>query len=500
MTALPTIGGDRDTWGTKLVAWLRSFANADGTLKSAAVEAALGGSLPFNVVDYGAVLDDNTAATTNTTAFNAALTAAAAYATAHHGGAVVMIPAGRWYFDGLVTVPLYVDLVGAGKWATQLRATTADSQVRFGDGGGATATVNYGGRSGNFRIYGADITTCSLFVGASVGRSFEHIFLDHAGTDALRLEQTQNCAFIEVDAASAGGSGVVLDYGAGGNAFYKCEFDLNGYANGRSTYSGAVTGIGYAVVTHNLFSHCLFEGTTTTTVACFDHGAGTRLLFHSSHLTLLSGALGHAALYGTSIPVFRQWKENADAAARSETTHFDRTQVFGSAPVSGTAYKGIGLDILNAAGADGHRNVYLGQGCVISTVDTAIRADDTSVIEADKFTIETFTTRYAARGAGTATESVVVKHRGNAQQITGVDVAVPTLAIVEASGQTADAIVVFAADGTTKLFEVSSGGSIPIANTGTFTGTLAASLIKLTGRGAVNAPAFTFTNDLDCGM
>jgi hypothetical protein len=47
MTALPTIGGDKDSWGTKLVAWLESFANADGTLQTAPVQAALGGSRPI---------------------------------------------------------------------------------------------------------------------------------------------------------------------------------------------------------------------------------------------------------------------------------------------------------------------------------------------------------------------------------------------------------------------------------------------------------------------
>ena len=55
MTALPTIGGDRDTWGTKLVAWLESFANADGSLKSAPIQTALGGSQ--SPLDW-AILDD----------------------------------------------------------------------------------------------------------------------------------------------------------------------------------------------------------------------------------------------------------------------------------------------------------------------------------------------------------------------------------------------------------------------------------------------------------
>lgn len=45
MPARPVQGGSIGTWGAELDAWLDQFANADGTLVSSAVQAALGGSL-----------------------------------------------------------------------------------------------------------------------------------------------------------------------------------------------------------------------------------------------------------------------------------------------------------------------------------------------------------------------------------------------------------------------------------------------------------------------
>lgn len=44
MATRPSQGGSNGTWGSELNAWLDQFANADGTLKAAAVLAALGGA------------------------------------------------------------------------------------------------------------------------------------------------------------------------------------------------------------------------------------------------------------------------------------------------------------------------------------------------------------------------------------------------------------------------------------------------------------------------
>lgn len=51
MPTRPSQGGSAGTWGTELNAWLDTHANADGTLKASAVQAALGGSLPSLSVD-----------------------------------------------------------------------------------------------------------------------------------------------------------------------------------------------------------------------------------------------------------------------------------------------------------------------------------------------------------------------------------------------------------------------------------------------------------------
>ena len=477
-----------------------TLVGPDGEPWDASENIPAGTYVPSNV--SGLVINDIAAAAANTTAINAALTAAGTAALAANGaGETVRLPAGKIYIAGRITVPLYVDLLGAGKWVTQLRCTDAASQVRFGDGGGTTLVENYGGRSGDFRIYGANLATCPLFIGLSVAREFESIWVSHAAGDGVRLEQTQNCTLLGVDSQLNAGSGIVLDYGAGGNAIYKGEYARCGYANGRTTYTGPNTGGGYTYVRHNLFSHCLFEGTTATTVACFDQGSGTRNIFDSCHFTLFSGASGHAALFGTDIPVYRQWKEHADAAALSGSAYFTGgCNLFGSAPVSGTAYKGIGMDIQNPSGVDGFRNVYIGQGTLISIVSTGIKAADTSSIEAETFTIDTYTARFAPQSGGTATEGVIIKRRGNAQEFTGVDPATRIISGRAAVSQTADLLTLFASDGTTPLFRATSGGTVIATGQGSFAGALTATIAQLSTRGLVGTPAFTFTNDLDCGM
>lgn len=361
------------------------------------------GELLFSVKDYGALGDGST---DDTAAIQATLDAAP-------DGGTVYLPVGTYAISGELSVPTKVDLLGAGKHAAVLSATDAAATLRFGTMGGGSATVNYGGMSGGFKFHGNDIATTLVKVGLVVGRQFQSIELTHADENGLLLEQTQNSAFTLVDVSYCGESGVVLDWGAGGNAFYKCEFYGSGHSNGRHKASGTASGGGYAVVTHTLYSHCLFEGTQASTVACFDHGAGTRTVFDSCHMTLFSGANGHADLYGTEIPVFRMAKDSEGAAHFSNRAIFvGGSTIFGSKPAASTDYVGTGVDISNSPGQGSGTmsNAYFAPGTVISQCATAFKLGDSTTVQAEGVAVDSNTARFANQTDGTAAEKDLFVH------------------------------------------------------------------------------------------
>jgi len=449
-----------------------------------------------NAKEFGVVVNSAGAAAANTTALNNAL----AQATVG-GKGTVLLPPGIIYWDGLVNIPQGVSLVGMGIAATVFLATASASQIRFGDGGGTTVAENYFGWAGHFYVNGNSIATNGLFIGLSIHRVFHDIRSANSVGDGIRIEQAQNCLFSQIFADQNGGSGVVLDYGAGGHAFYKCEFYKNGYANGRSTYSGANTGGGYTSTKHNLFSQCLFEGTKATTVACFDQGAGERLTFDQCHFTLFGGTQGHADLYGTNIPVYRQWKEHADVAAVSNGAHFKGgTWFYGSKPSVGVVYKGIGLDISSSPSALA-ANCVLDDGTVIANCNVAVKAADNSIVNetGQVFKIDN-TTRFAAQTGSTVTEGDTCKARHGYGHFVGVDPTDVVVKIDRAAGQMVDMLQFRASDGGL-LSQISNSGSFVSSLGGVFVGDAIQGIrAQLSGRGTAAAPAFTFSNDPDCGM
>jgi hypothetical protein len=107
MPILPTVGGDKDAWGTELLAWLLAARNADGSLKN----------LRF-VTDpaYGA---DPTGAADSTSAIQAAINA---------GAGNVYFPAGTYKISSNLTMPnANTSLVGAGGQATVIQPTASFS-------------------------------------------------------------------------------------------------------------------------------------------------------------------------------------------------------------------------------------------------------------------------------------------------------------------------------------------------------------------------------------
>lgn len=396
-----------------------------------------------------------------------------------YDGATVLVPPGEMGLEDEVSVPNKVNLWGAGKRATEF-SLSGSGCIKFGDGGGVATTENYGGISGNFRINGNSSAAIGMFVGLCVARTFQSIDIGYC-VDGLVIEQGQNMAFIEVDSSHNTGSGIVQDYGAGGNAFYKCESNLN-----RRNYYQRATGIntsgkGYSVVNHTLFSHCLFEGTRSTSEACVDIAAGTRTVFHSCHMTLFSGATGHADLYGTNIPVLRIAQDNADSLAGTYGVYLTgNTNVIGSKPAASSAYKGIGIDISCAPGVAGWGSVFIDRTVNIQYCDYAIKALDTSIIENQGATFLLNTNRFGNNGGGSAAEATISRMR------------TPNTT-TQATDSTADIAEWKNSAGST-ILNLTAAGTLIGA------GAFAPDLIKTASRGAVGTPAHTFSNDLDTGM
>lgn len=212
------------------------------------------------------------------TVFGAALTEASAA-----GGGTVILPLGHnLQLSALHDVPDGVNVTGAGNGlsasdepATRLVCTAAGAGLRFG----TQASGQRGGISGNFAIDGATIATQPFRVGRSTQRTFMNIDVYQAAADGVLVQGAQNCVFLGVNADSCGNNGIVLDLGAGGNAFLRCESNANGNYNLACTQSGTSSSGLYAVPTNNGFYQCILERRSGSTVGMILHEAGDENLF-----------------------------------------------------------------------------------------------------------------------------------------------------------------------------------------------------------------------------
>lgn len=192
----------------------------------------------------------------NTTAINnaAALMAAA-------GGGTVLLSPGHYRFSGLITIPSGVDLwgcgghkQGAGYFGTVLEATSASSQLMFQD---------TGGQSGNFILDGRKLANHAngkglLYVNFCVERLFTALQVINSHAAGVVVEQTQNCTFTAFVVTHNDGDGLVLDIGAGGNAFLRNEFNASG--GNTIVIRETAPGTGpYDDPQHNYFLHCVIE-------------------------------------------------------------------------------------------------------------------------------------------------------------------------------------------------------------------------------------------------
>lgn len=176
------------------------------------------------------------------------------------GGGVVSLSAGVWALSDELIVPESVSLWGAGGgWAklagtarplTIIKCTTAAARVAV-EGGSGTI--------GNFTIDGFNIATGPLLYRRTVAakRLFMTIFLTQSTGEAWRIEEAQNDVHIDIHMNEIGGAGLTLDKGAGGLAFYGCEFARCGTWH---LVIDETFGTGpYSAPSDNTFDHCLFE-------------------------------------------------------------------------------------------------------------------------------------------------------------------------------------------------------------------------------------------------
>ena len=248
-----------------------------GSTTPAAVVDALGqmdteqrGQAGVPMVASGAAADG---VTDDTAAINSALQQIRA-----GGGGTLSLARGVTCFSGLIDVPDGVQLVGHGSGksgpASVLKATASNAQVRFGSG--VSGVGNRGGTSGGFVIDGNGVATNPLRLKLSVQRHFQSIDVLRAAQDGIYIEYAQNNSFLGVNVEDCGRYGWVLDNGAGGNAFYRCEGNACGVAQIAFLQTGtdSLAKVGYAVPTHNGFHHCIFERPGPGSTKTLLHAAG----------------------------------------------------------------------------------------------------------------------------------------------------------------------------------------------------------------------------------
>jgi hypothetical protein len=241
-----------------------SSTDAQAAFAELDTEKANKAFLWLNARDAGC---DNTGTTDCTTPLQSALTLLAGA-----GGGTVFLPPGRYRITGPVTVPHSVDLWGSGGHknpngttaaaasATVIEADSATAQLVFGSPSGSLGSR--GGLSGNFAVYGKNASspaTGLVYLDLCVERQFTAITVARSGSHGMVVERTQNCTFTALQISQSLGDGLVLDKGAGGNAFLRCELEGSGVCNTRikETVSGSYPYNG--VPQHNLFLHCINE-------------------------------------------------------------------------------------------------------------------------------------------------------------------------------------------------------------------------------------------------
>lgn len=231
--------------------------------------------------DYGG--GPNKSATENNTAFQAILNAGGAstgswYANINEGGMIRF--GGPCDFSSEWAVPKHWGIQGISMTLSALipRSTTAQLTFSWYDNSGYRLA-----KTGNFSIDGQYVhSTVPLLSFGKMGEGeVENINVINAYGTGIEIDGTQNVAFENVNAQLCGGSGMVLDWGAGGNTFTRCEIEGNGRYNlelkGTGPYQSSPPGT--TPCANNTFIGCILEHGVSTTLGMAYIGAGLRNRF-----------------------------------------------------------------------------------------------------------------------------------------------------------------------------------------------------------------------------
>lgn len=232
-----------------------------------------------NIRDYGAQCDGKA---DDTRAWRTALRQAAT------AGGVVCHPGGVSLVRSGLTVPPDVSIVGTAK--AVLKAGNPGPACVLTVGGDTFGAGSLGNRHGivqDLQLDGSGIAEIGLRVGGSVQRRFGNVDIRSCAAHGLVVDAAQNCFFESVNVEHCGApsglaSGLLLDRGAGNNAFVRCEINGNApYAILLRQSGPAPEGAFLEGPSANLFVGCVIERAATGTRGCIYQRAGRNNVFLS---------------------------------------------------------------------------------------------------------------------------------------------------------------------------------------------------------------------------
>jgi len=238
----------------------------------------------IDVRDHGSVADG---VTDNRAAILAAIAAATAGASGNFeysttGHRAIIFPQGVFAFSGVIDVPNYVDLRGAGKTLTTLKALGATAQIKFGSiTTFAAGSDHRHGRIGGFSVDGNNVALRPLVFGFQAGGIVQDIGVHNSAGDGVVFASAQNMQVFGLVVMDCAGVGIVHDLSCGGISIYAPHVGRCGSA-WVSYVQTAVTGLAYAAPQDNSIYDPIFEylvragGLGHTADRMIYHGAGVQ--------------------------------------------------------------------------------------------------------------------------------------------------------------------------------------------------------------------------------